>query len=204
MPELPNLPPAEAERVRRRALQLPYFVAGINFIGWVLAGLIWGVAFPLATGTFSAYDSLRQIFGTTVIAGGVTVAFIFFVIEHLSRQRLHRVFPEGDLSAVRGVPRLTVRVRLLAIFLMVGVVPLAVLGILTYTRALALLGAGPTTAADRRRHAGDHPLPARGRRCRRGRPLHLRGQQRGRSPAGRGGRRWPAWSTATSTATPRW
>ena len=78
----------------------------------------------------------------------MTTAFIFFVTEHLSRQRLHRIFPEGDLSAVRGVPRLTVRVRLLAIFLMVGVVPLAVLGILAYTRALALLGADSTTAAE--------------------------------------------------------
>jgi len=148
VPELPSLPPVEAELVRRRALQMPYVVAGINFTGWVLAGLIWGVGFPLATGTFSAYDSLRQVFGTTAIAGGVTTAFIFFVTEHLSRQRLHRIFPEGDLSAVRGVPRLTVRVRLLAIFLMVGVVPLAVLGILAYTRALALLGADSTTAAE--------------------------------------------------------
>ncbi|MGH7412992.1 MAG: adenylate/guanylate cyclase domain-containing protein [Candidatus Rokuibacteriota bacterium] len=146
--ELPSLPPGEAEKVRRRALLFPYFVAGLSFIGWTLAGLIWGVVWPLLAGVFSPYHSLRQVFGNTVIAGGVTVAFVFFASEHQWRRRLPEFFPEGDLRAVKGVPRLAVRVRLLAIFLLVGVVPLAVLSILAYTRALALVGADPATAAD--------------------------------------------------------
>ena len=48
---------------------------------------------------------------------------------------------------MRRVPRFTVRVRLLAIFLLIGVVPLAVLGMVAYTRAVALVGADPATAA---------------------------------------------------------
>jgi adenylate cyclase len=146
--DLPTLPPAEATLVRRRALLLPYFMAGLNFAGWVLAGLVWGLVFPLMTGTFEPSSSLRLIFGTTVIAGGVTVAFIFFASEHHWRRRLPEFFPEGNLSAVTGVPRLAVRVRLLAIFLLTGVVPLAVLGVLAYTQALELLGAEPAAAAE--------------------------------------------------------
>jgi hypothetical protein len=146
--DLPTLAPADAALVRRRALLLPYFLAGLNFSGWVLAGLVWGVLLPLMAGTFSLDVSLRQIFGTTVIAGGVTVALIFFASEHQWRRQLPRFFPAGDLSAVGGVPRLAVRVRLLAIFLLVGVVPLAVLGMLAYTRALSMLGADPTAAAE--------------------------------------------------------
>jgi adenylate cyclase len=146
--DLPTLPPAEADLVRRRALQLPYFIAGLNFTGWVLAGIVWGVVFPVMAGTFSLSVSLRQIFGTTVIAGGVTVAFIFFASEHQWRRQLPDLFPAGNLSAVGGVPRLAVRVRLLAIFLLIGVVPLAVLGVFAYNRALALQGADPGAAAE--------------------------------------------------------
>jgi len=146
--ELPSLPPAEAALVRRRALLFPYFLAGLNLLGWTLAGLIWGVVWPLLAGVFSPYSSLRVLFGTTVIAGGVTVAFVFFASEHQWRRRLPEFFPEGDLSAVKGVPRLAVRVRLLAIFLLIGVVPLALLGMLAYTRAVALIGVDPATAAE--------------------------------------------------------
>ena len=145
--QLATLPPAEAELVRRRALLFPYFLAGLSFVGWTAAGLIWSVLWPWLAGVFTPYHSLRQLFGNTVIAGGVTVAFIFFASEYLWRRRLPEFFPAGDLSAVPRVPRFTVRVRLLAIFLLIGVVPLAVLGMFAYTRAVALVGADPATAA---------------------------------------------------------
>ncbi|HEY7040268.1 MAG TPA: adenylate/guanylate cyclase domain-containing protein [Methylomirabilota bacterium] len=148
VPDPATLPPARAALVRRRALLLPYFLAALNFSGWVLAGVVWGVVLPLMAGTFALDVSLRQMFGTTVIAGGVTVALIFFATEHYWRRQLPRFFPAGDLSTVGGVPRLAVRVRLLAIFLLVGVVPLAVLSVLAYTRAVSMLGADPATAAE--------------------------------------------------------
>jgi len=141
------LSPSEAALARRRALIFPFFVAGLTFLGWVMAGLIFGVVMPLMMGReLSASQAVRQVFGLTLIAGGVTTAFIFFASEHAWRQRLPFFFPEGDLSLVPRVPRLVVRVRLLAIFLMVGVLPLAVLGVLAYTRALDLLGADAATA----------------------------------------------------------
>ena len=143
------LSPAEAALVRRRALLFPYFVGGLTFAGWVMAGLIYGVALPLLMGRdLSPYQAVRQFFGLTVIGGSVTTAFIFFASENAWRRRLPFFFPEGALSVVPRVPRLVVRVRLLAIFLLVGVVPLAVLGVLAYTRALDLLGADPVTAGD--------------------------------------------------------
>ena len=51
--ELPTLPPAEAEVVRRRALLFPYFLAGLSLLGWTLAGIIWGVIWPLLAGVFT-------------------------------------------------------------------------------------------------------------------------------------------------------
>jgi hypothetical protein len=34
-------------------VQFPYFLAGLSIVGWTLAGLIWGVAWPLLAGVFS-------------------------------------------------------------------------------------------------------------------------------------------------------
>ena len=144
-----SLTERETRLVRRRALLFPYFLAALTFAGWVLAGFIWGILLPRLMGQdASLYQVVRRVFGVTVIAGGVTTAFIFFASEHNWRQRLPFFFPAGDLSAVPRVPRLVVRVRLLAIFLLVGVVPLTVLGILAYTRALDLQGADPATASE--------------------------------------------------------
>jgi adenylate cyclase len=68
-------------------------------------------------------------------------------VESQWRHALPTLFPRGDLSAVAGAPRLPVRIRLLGIFLLISVIPLAILGVLAYTRALALVGADASTAA---------------------------------------------------------
>ena len=142
--------PAEARLadVRWRAILLPYVLAGLNFVGWVLAGVIWGGVWPLIHGHFSLARMARSMVGITLVAGTVTAAFIFFAIEHQWRRALPVFFPKGDLSAVPGVFRLRVRTRLLVIFLMLSIVPLSILGVLSYTGATALLGVGPAAAAD--------------------------------------------------------
>ncbi|HEY3065400.1 MAG TPA: adenylate/guanylate cyclase domain-containing protein [Methylomirabilota bacterium] len=131
---------------RRRALLLPYALAGFTAVGWALAGLVWGVIWPLIDGTFSMTNSLRSIFGITCIAGTITTAFIFLTTERRWRPTLAALFPEGGADAVAGVPRFPVRARLLLIFVVTSVVPLLLLGVLAYTRASALVGADRTTA----------------------------------------------------------
>ena len=134
--------------VRRRAILLPYVLAGLNFFGWVLASVIWGGVWPLLAGHFSVGRLVRSMFGITLVAGTVTATFTFFVIEHQWRRVLPVFFPKGDLSAVPGVLKLRVRARLLVIFLMLSIIPLSILGVLSYTGATALLEAAPAGAAD--------------------------------------------------------
>ena len=143
-----GLPDATIAMTRRRALLLPYALAGISVVGWLLAGVIWGVVLPYLAGILVPHRIVRAFFGNTVIAGGVTCTFIFFSVEHLWRRRIPAFFPDGDLSTVRNAPRFPVRARLLAIFFMVSLVPLSVLAMLAYTRALALVGADPAAAAE--------------------------------------------------------
>jgi HAMP domain-containing protein len=119
----------------------------ITACGWAMAGLIWGVFEPLVQGRFVPTQALRQIFGITFVAGPVSTAFVFFATERLWRKELPTFFPEGDVSTVTGVVRLRVRTRLLVIFLMLGTVPLSLLGVMAYRRALALLESDPAAAA---------------------------------------------------------
>jgi class 3 adenylate cyclase len=138
----------ERAELKRRALLLPYDLAGVTLVGWVLAGVIWGVAWPLLAGTFTVRGSLRSVFGITCIAGSVTTAFVFFAIEHRWRTMLPAMFPEGDLASVPRAVRLPVRTRLLVMFLLVSVIPLSLLGVVAGSRAAALVGTDPATAGD--------------------------------------------------------
>ena len=125
---------ADPELVRRRAIMVPYVFGALAFAGWIGAGLLWGVLYPLIWGFFTPERSMRSLFGITGVAGTVTAALVFFAVEHQWRRALPAFFPRGDLSAVTDVLRPRVRVRLLVIFVMLSVIPLSLLGRLTYTR----------------------------------------------------------------------
>ena len=135
----------EGDELRRRALLLPAFLALLSFAGWMLAALLWGILWPVLAGDFAVGRALRQMFGIVFVSGSTVAAIVFFAIERLWRLQLPRFFPEGDLSEVRA-PRLRVRTRMLAVFLMMSLLPLAVLSVAALTRAGALLGADPETA----------------------------------------------------------
>jgi adenylate cyclase len=139
-------PGPEGDLARRRALMLPAFVALMSGGGWVAAAFLWGVFWPLLLGEFSFGRALRQMFGIAFVAGPFVTAILYFGSERLMRNELPRLFPGGELSAVR-VPRLRVRTRMLAAFLLLGLLPLAVLAVAALTRADALRTADAAAAA---------------------------------------------------------
>ena len=140
-------PPGPAgDMARRRALMLPAFVALMSGGLWVAAAFIWGVFWPLLAGDFDLGRSLRSMFGITFVAGTFVTAIVFFGTERLMRTELPRLFPSGELSAARA-PRLRVRTRMLAVLLLVGLLPLAVLAVAALTRVDALRTADAATAA---------------------------------------------------------
>jgi hypothetical protein len=57
-------PPGPAgDAVRRRALQFPWAIAAFNLLGWTLAGLIWGLLWPLLAGIYEPAQALRYALG---------------------------------------------------------------------------------------------------------------------------------------------
>ena len=135
---LPDGP--EAATLRRRAVMVPVFFAALTYTGWIASALIWGIGWPLLTGTFRAGGALRQSFGIVVVSGTLVSVFIFLATEHLWRRRLPSLLPGGQLAAT-GAPRLPVRMRLLVLFLLMSVMPMAVQSVATLVRANTLLGA---------------------------------------------------------------
>jgi adenylate cyclase len=138
-------PPSPA--VRRRAFLVPFAIGGLTFLGWVLAGVIWGIVWPLVLGTFSWPAALRAMFGITCVSGTVTATFSFLSAERRWRRMLPTYFAEGGVARAPGMARLPVRSRLLIVFLVISVLPVSVLGVVSYTRAVALVGADPGTAS---------------------------------------------------------
>ncbi len=138
-------PGPEGDQLRRRALLLPAFLALVSFAGWILAALIWGVFWPLIAGAFAPGRALRQMFGIVFVSGITVTAIVFFAAEQLWRAELPRFFPDGDLSAARA-PSLRVRTRMIAVFLLLSLLPLAVLSVAALTRANALLHADAEAA----------------------------------------------------------
>jgi adenylate cyclase len=135
----------ESTEARRRALLFPWVTAGSTLLSWVMAGVLFGVAWPLITGRFSMESAVRSIVGITAVGGLVTAVIVFFSVENRWRQELPHFFPSGGLGGVSGVPRVPVRVRLLAVFLLTSIGPLVLLGIVAWRRA-AMAAAEPGNA----------------------------------------------------------
>jgi adenylate cyclase len=74
-----------------------------------------------------------------LMAGSLAVATVFFLVEHRWREALPTLFPDGDVTDVPGAPRMSVRARLLVIFLLISVIPIVMLGIMAYNHALGVL-----------------------------------------------------------------
>jgi adenylate cyclase len=136
-----------SELAQRRALQLPFAFAAVSALGWGLATVIWGVAWPLLDGSFDARHAVRMVLGM-LITGSLAVTAVFFAVEHRWRAALPTLFPEGGITQVPGAPGLGVRTRLLVIFLMISVIPAGMLGIMAYNHAIEALTAGPERADD--------------------------------------------------------
>ncbi len=120
------VPPA----VRRTVLNVPAQAAGLTALMWLIAGL---ASFPQDGG-------LRLLLAIVGVGGTTSTLMVYFVIDLLWRPMIPVFFPKGDLSVAGGF-RLPVLGRLLAAFLVVGLLSPAILVSLTWDRAPQVLAA---------------------------------------------------------------
>lgn len=118
---------AVPERILRIAASYPVSVALISFGLWVISGLFFAQG-GLMFGTADSRTFWRTFIGIVLVGGLTACTLIFLVTDILWRRQLPAFFPEGHWRGVRAV-RVGVGQRLVATFVLTGLVPLVVLGV---------------------------------------------------------------------------
>lgn len=135
-------------KARRKILNLPLISAVVSLLTWFLAGITMTTySFVADTG---ASDSLTvvliggvRVFVGCMIGGIVVASIIFFITEARCRQIWPLFFPYGGLAKMTGVFRLNLRTRMLVIFILASILPLILMGVLSYNKARMMLIINP-------------------------------------------------------------
>ncbi len=136
--QIHSLEESEIYYLQREALKFPMVVAVISFMIWILAGFIFGFLEPLIEArifnvqTLDLVFCIRRFLGISLLGGGITPMILYFVMENSWRSYIPNFFPEGHLSRVKHVFKLSVRKRFLIVFLSIILIPLPIMGMTIY------------------------------------------------------------------------
>ncbi len=111
-----------AETARRKVLNEPYVLIGLDLSMWLLSALVYSLMWWLLdVGSYWIHRSLFMSLST----GFITVTLAFFLLEHVLQKRLAPYFfPEGELSGVPKTLRIRIRTRLVALLFACNLIPL--------------------------------------------------------------------------------
>lgn len=137
-----NTPAGLRARVQKKILNAPFFGAALSMSIWVFAAIVmacfrFNMPEEILGGSSSLHNAFRVFVGT-MSSGIAASAIVFLSFEAISRPLLPLVFPEGGLTATKGVLRVTLRWRLLVSFFLVGVGPMVLAGLIFYHKAASL------------------------------------------------------------------
>ncbi len=122
------------ENIQRQVINYVPKNTLINFVSWLLAGLFWsGLSLP---GGNWAYV-LRVFIGIVGVGGVLSTAVYYFASEWIWMSAIPLFIPAGSLHKIGGA-RLSIRNRLLIVFLLIGLWPSALLVKLSLERAQAM------------------------------------------------------------------
>lgn len=115
-----------ADRIRRRLLNLPFLVAGVNLFLWILISSLITFVIHL-TQHVPGKISLFILFRTLMI-GLIAAHLSFFLVEEFARRRLiPRFFPEGRLAGLPGTWSIPIHRRIQLLYLAGISIPMLIL-----------------------------------------------------------------------------
>ena len=136
------------KKAQRKILDLPLFSAVNSFFTWFLAAITMSTHSLISkfgetqSSTIELIEGFRVFVGC-IIGGIVVAAIIFFISEAQCRQILPFFFPSGGLVKMAGVFRFKLRMRMLVIFILASILPLILMGVLSYNKARMMLSMNP-------------------------------------------------------------
>ena len=123
-------------RVKKRLLNEPFFIIGMDMAAWILAGIAFA-AFERNFGLSWQEISMNRF--DALLTGLVSTTIAFFLLERILQSYLvPYVFPRGKLYDVKGTRRINLTVRLYAVFVAINLIPF--LAILTSLYRVAVSG----------------------------------------------------------------
>ena len=119
--QIPISPQLES-RARRRILNEPFVLIGIDCSMWLLAAILYPAAFLLSQ---ADPITIQRSFVLNISTGIITVTVAFFLLEHVLQKRLApHFFPEGGLHKIPKTLRIRIRTRLTALLFACNLIPL--------------------------------------------------------------------------------
>jgi len=116
--------PADAAvqaQAKRRLLNAPFFVVGIDLAGWLASAVIYALLYRSLT---SIELAPQRVFFQNALVGLIISTATFFVLEQvLQKSLVPRLFPQGGLAMTPGAARIRIRTRLTAFLLAVNLIP---------------------------------------------------------------------------------
>jgi sigma-B regulation protein RsbU (phosphoserine phosphatase) len=110
------------ETARRKVLNEPYVLIGLDLSMWLLSALVYSCMWWLLD--VGSYWIHRSVF-VGLSTGFITVTLAFFLLEHVLQKRLAPYFfPEGKLSRIPKTLRIRIRTRLVALLFACNLIPL--------------------------------------------------------------------------------
>jgi sigma-B regulation protein RsbU (phosphoserine phosphatase) len=136
------------KKAQRKVLDMPFMSAVISFFDWLIAAVTMTTYSLIAGSGGTESMAVRVIDGIRVfvgcIIGGIVVAAIIFLItEAKCRQVWPYFFPQGGLAKTQGVFRINLRTRMSVIFILASILPLILMGVLSYNKARMMLIMNP-------------------------------------------------------------
>ena len=122
-------------RVKKRLLNEPFFIIGMDMAAWVLAGMTFAV-FEHNFGLTWQNISMNRL--DALLTGLVSTTIAFFLLERILQSYLSPyVFPNGKLYDVRGTRRINLAVRLFTVFVAINLIPFLAILISLYRVAVS-------------------------------------------------------------------
>ena len=110
--QMPISPELES-RARRKLLNEPFVLIAIDFSMWLLAAILYPIAFLLVQ---ADPIIIQRSIVMNISTGIITVTVAFFLLEHVLQKRLApHFFPDGGLHKIPRTLRIRIRTRLTAL-----------------------------------------------------------------------------------------
>ena len=122
----------ELTRARRRVINLPFWVAGMNLVAWIIPAVTFPVVLSFAlnlpglkTAIFMLYNFINALM-ITLLA--------FVTLEYSCRKYIIPVmFPDGRIHEQKGTISLSIRHRMMIMYLAIGLLPMVQVTLVTRT-----------------------------------------------------------------------